>query len=392
MKMEPLWSYRQLPSALMLLMATTAPFAAEPICSSAAADQDGDGWGWENNASCIVQADVTNSTTANPVTTDTSALQTVPACSSSALDPDGDGWGWENHNSCMVIPGVSATDDHSTVSVAIEDGPTICASPASDIDGDGWGWENNGSCVVVTSSSGSSTPAVMEPTSVPVVPAAVPVLVPGITRIMAVGDSITHGVRGVSAASYRKSFTEMLDANSCQFQMTGSQTGNFNHNTFVSPHEGYGGHRADHILYGHNDDAGNNEGISVTVDRYQPHVVLLHIGSNDMKGNQSVSETIGEIDQIISIALAADSTPTVLVANLIPWLGDASVEVRVALLGDQLEAYVAQLSNPRVKIVDVRTGFRPSMMLVDLIHPNSAGENHIADRFFAVYNDSGFCR
>jgi len=111
-----------------------------------------------------------------------------------------------------------------------------------------------------------------------------------------------------------------------------------------------------------------------------------------MNGNQSVSETIGEIDQIISIALAADSTPTVLVANLIPWLRDASVDARVESLGDQLEAYVDQLNIPRVKIVDVRTGYRPSMMLGDLIHPNSAGEKHIADRFFAMYNNSGFCR
>lgn len=61
-----------------------------PICSSAAVDPDGDGWGWENNQSCIVQG--SSSTASNG----------YPYCSSSAADPDGDGWGWENSTSCVV--------------------------------------------------------------------------------------------------------------------------------------------------------------------------------------------------------------------------------------------------------------------------------------------------
>ena len=111
-----------------------------------------------------------------------------------------------------------------------------------------------------------------------------------------------------------------------------------------------------------------------------------------MNQGQSISGTIGEIDQIISIALAARSAPTVLVANVIPWFRSATVEARVESLGDQIEAYVTQLNNPRVRLVDVRSGFRQSMMLGDLIHPNPTGEQHIANRFFATYNSSGFCR
>ena len=206
------------------------------------------------------------------------------------------------------------------------------------------------------------------------------------------GDSITHGTTSGSAESYRKPFIDLLSANSCRYQMTGSQTGNFLHNTFNSPHEGYHGHRADHTFTGFSSVAGNNEGISVTVARYQPNIVLLHIGSNDMNQGQDVNETVGEIDQIISIALAANSAPTVLVANVIPWFSNTTVQAQVNSLGDQIEAYVAQLNNPRVKLVDVRTGFNQSMMLPDLIHPNPAGEQHIANRYFAEYNNSGFCR
>ncbi|AWB65998.1 beta-mannosidase [Saccharobesus litoralis] len=59
-----------------------------PNCSSAAADPDGDGWGWENGQSCIV--------------VNTHAPNGFPYCSSSSVDPDGDGWGWENNGSCVV--------------------------------------------------------------------------------------------------------------------------------------------------------------------------------------------------------------------------------------------------------------------------------------------------
>ncbi len=61
-----------------------------PICSSSAVDPDGDGWGWENNQSCIVQD-----------SSDT-APNGYPYCSQESSDPDGDGWGWENNASCVV--------------------------------------------------------------------------------------------------------------------------------------------------------------------------------------------------------------------------------------------------------------------------------------------------
>ena len=86
-------------------------------CSNAGMDADGDGYGWENEKSCIVAG---------------SKADKHPNCASSDSDPDGDGWGWENEKSCIVV--------------------THCKSTGSDPDGDGWGWENDKSCVVVKTS------------------------------------------------------------------------------------------------------------------------------------------------------------------------------------------------------------------------------------------------
>jgi len=100
---------------------------------------------------------------------------------------------------------------------------------------------------------------------------------------MAVGDSITHGSSRDSAQSYRKPLVDLFESNNCRYEMLGSQSGNFRHTSFVSPHESYNGYTADQLLYGHNGNAGQSEGISVVAARYQPEVMLLHIGTNDMR-------------------------------------------------------------------------------------------------------------
>ncbi|MFD3333920.1 cellulase family glycosylhydrolase [Streptomyces sp. NPDC058700] len=64
-----------------------------------------------------------------------------PYCArGTTTDPDGDGWGWENNRSCVVRGGPADTAPN---------GYRYCAQgSATDPDGDGWGWENNRSCVV----------------------------------------------------------------------------------------------------------------------------------------------------------------------------------------------------------------------------------------------------
>jgi len=66
-------------------------------CSSAASDEDGDGWGWENNRSCIVRSDA--ATTQQQQQTQSGS---IPICSSASVDNDNDGWGWENNKTCIV--------------------------------------------------------------------------------------------------------------------------------------------------------------------------------------------------------------------------------------------------------------------------------------------------
>jgi hypothetical protein len=120
-------------------------------CSNSSFDHDGDGYGWENNASCrVVEGDDGGSL--NPFATiDTS----LAACASANADPDGDGYGWENGASCRAV-GSNGAAGQSTSSSNDSSLPR-CSSGSSDSDGDGYGWENNASCVVVGSNSGVDT-------------------------------------------------------------------------------------------------------------------------------------------------------------------------------------------------------------------------------------------
>ena len=211
--------------------------------------------------------------------------------------------------------------------------------------------------------------------------------------IMAVGDSITHGVLLPQAsASWRLPFTQQLDASGCLYEMTGSQITNALHSAFESPHESYSSQQANHFITGFTNYAGTNDGIFTSMATFSPDVVLLHIGTNDAIQAQDNQETLAEIDQIVTTVL--DAGGDVIVANLIPsFTSDflVGVDDRISELGDLVDAYVAQLGNSRVNLVDVRSGFTEDLMFDDGVHPNDEGSAFIASRFFSVFNANGYC-
>ncbi len=135
-------------SGLLLSDDSGAAASGYPDCTSAVFDSDGDGWGWENNASCRVVT-----------------VSGYPACANSNSDPDGDGWGWENNASCKVSVTTTenpypdceyrASDDNNdgwgyekgqSCRVTSSSAYPVCSASLTDTDNDGWGYENNSSC------------------------------------------------------------------------------------------------------------------------------------------------------------------------------------------------------------------------------------------------------
>ena len=211
--------------------------------------------------------------------------------------------------------------------------------------------------------------------------------------IMAVGDSITQGAN--LQRSYRYHLIQKLELAGCEHTRVGSQTGTELETDFNSPHESYSTMKADHFLTGYTTWSGENEGIEITMDRYFPDVVLMHIGSNDLYYEESIESVIDDIRQIVSIITTTNPDAVVLLSNLIPWYGvsDSGAEIlfESEQLGIAIEDLIAELNDPSVHFVDVFSGYTRSMMLVDLIHPNNLGELHLTDRFFNAYVNAGLC-
>lgn len=212
----------------------------------------------------------------------------------------------------------------------------------------------------------------------------------GSVKIMAVGDSITQGVAG--QVSYRVELDSLLDLSGCSYEWVGGR------GTSPLLHEGYSGQSADQFFTAADPTQGR---INTLMTTYNPDVVLLHLGSNDMRKSQTVANTIDEINEIINRIknpnnISNDTTytdTTILIANVIPWWGSAfengventNITSDIDQLGTAIENLVESRSDLSISLVDVRTGFTPPMMVSDLIHPNKAGEAFIADAFIHTY-------
>ena len=100
-------------------ISTNATAQSHPECSAnaIAEDIDGDGYGWENNATCVYDSNIaviSNSNNSGPA-----------SCSASAIaeDIDGDGYGWENNATCLYDPIIffSTSTDNSGTDSSVTD-------------------------------------------------------------------------------------------------------------------------------------------------------------------------------------------------------------------------------------------------------------------------------
>lgn len=208
---------------------------------------------------------------------------------------------------------------------------------------------------------------------------------PTIVRVLPLGDSITHG--NSKSKTYRYAlWTKFVDSglqfDGIHFNYVGSQNSNhtgdpfwpdYKGQPFDRDHEGHSGWRAEQILVG----------LPAWLEGYTPDIVLLHLGTNDVFAHQTTLSTISEIGRIIDILRADNPTVTVLLAKIIPTLNPASNE-RIDELNQQIGALATAKSTSEslVIVVDQNSGFSASDDTYDGIHPNPAGEEKMAQKWY----------
>lgn len=121
---------------LAISVAALCSLAALNVSAENCVDTDGDGWGWANGQSCLVEQQ-----------------QEQPSNNTAlCVDSDGDGWGWDGSKSCIVSGGSDSNSGDST-------GNSATSGACVDTDGDGWGWGDSGSCRVDSPSGQSDSSA-----------------------------------------------------------------------------------------------------------------------------------------------------------------------------------------------------------------------------------------
>lgn len=187
-------------------------------------------------------------------------------------------------------------------------------------------------------------------------------------RVMPLGDSITYGVGSSTGSSYRADLWRRLVTQAgYNVDFVGSQQSGSLPDT---DNEGHSGWRIDQI-------AASVDGWLAT---YQPDVVLLHIGTNDMNQDYQVDTAPQRLGGLIDKVLADRPTATVLVAKIVPSL-DATIQSRINAFNAAVPDIVAA-RGVRAKLVDLSV--LSAADLNDTLHPNDNGYLRMSVRWYAA--------
>lgn len=193
-------------------------------------------------------------------------------------------------------------------------------------------------------------------------------------RIMPVGDSITEGKDGDATYRYFL-WHDLLDGGySADFvgPFVGVKTGTPKYSDFDQDHAGRSGWKAQRI-------ANSIKNWSAT---HRPDVILLHIGTNDIRQGETNASTETDIRTIITQARKARPRVTVLLAQLIPMTGFTSqvndLNQRIANVASSMTT-----ASSKIVLVDQNTGYSSTTDNYDGIHPNEGGYTKMADRWYA---------
>lgn len=190
-------------------------------------------------------------------------------------------------------------------------------------------------------------------------------------RLMPIGDSITSGYKSSTNNGYRGPLYSELINQGDALDMVGPNRDGV---MFDPDHAGYSGKRIDEV-------AGLINGPLAT---YQPNLITLHIGTNDMGQNYYVSTAPSRLASLIDQIIAAAPNATVLVAQLI-CSSDATIQSRINAYNSQIPGIVQARANAgkHVYMVSMSSLNTGDLTAGDPLHPNDGGYQKMADNWNA---------
>ncbi len=207
-------------------------------------------------------------------------------------------------------------------------------------------------------------------------------------RVLALGDSITHGYvtrTDNQGGGYRKVLWDMAQQAGADIDFVGSrQDGPAS--LPDRDHEGHGGRTMDWLLP-------RADGIVRAAD---PDVVLLMIGSNDTRSD-GVSTMLWEMSRLVDAVAAAAPGARILVASLPPIHPGAQPQDRIDRAAAFDKALPGLLAKKAAEGRDVGFVSMEHLALADLtgavddngMHPNAAGYRKIGEAWYGAMAEDG---
>jgi lysophospholipase L1-like esterase len=188
-------------------------------------------------------------------------------------------------------------------------------------------------------------------------------------KIMPLGDSITYGEGIIDYGGYRNLLGALLESDGYLFDFVGSQRSAEN-TLSDADNEGHSGWRISDIKSGI-----DSEG---WLEIYQPDVILLHIGTNDLVGSDDLYGNLayasGDLSDLLDDILARLPETRVIVAQIIRtrWGSDA----KHRFYNDAIPDVVASKGS-RVSMVDMQDVLSKNDFTT-LLHPSPKGYDKMA--------------
>jgi lysophospholipase L1-like esterase len=183
-------------------------------------------------------------------------------------------------------------------------------------------------------------------------------------KIMPLGDSITYGDGDLRYVGYRNLLGTLLTSDGYSIDFVGSQQSG--EDAIPDPdNEGHPGWRIPNIKGGI-----DSEG---WLETYQPDIILLHIGSNDLRyGNEAYAPD--NLSALLDDILVRLPQTHIIVAQIIPtrWGSDSSHRLYNGAIPG-----IAASKGAQVSVVDMQNILSKSDFMT-LYHPNARGYDKMA--------------
>lgn len=236
--------------------------------------------------------------------------------------------------------------------------------------------------IITSFNSSSPTITTTQTTTMTKTPTQTPTQTPTTTKpkqtvkVMPLGDSITDGVN--MAGGYRIKLWNSIITSGLTVDFVGSMS-NGPSSLGDKNHEGHSGYRIDQI----------DSNINSWMDKYQPQIVLLHIGTNDITQNYNLNNAPDRIISLIDkICAKLPSGGKLYVAKIIP-LFTTDYNNKISTINQKVASSIQSKASQGKPVysVDMNSALTGSD-LADGVHPNQNGYNKMADVWFkAIKND-----